>query len=181
MCSRRMIDGVCGRTQVLQQMGEAGTRQVVEDVSVEHTITGIDSKGPGTARSCRCTHLMASLVCCTLRSGGCAARRFSSMSSGALLQPLLLVAFRQILLPPVSIPHCEQRQHCLLAGVYVVMVIRASSKNPVTGKRIQDDRVCNIHHMVDGKLARMKDFRGESACAILPAFYYICGLLTSFD
>ena len=45
------------------------------------------------------------------------------------------------------------------------MVTRASSRNPVTGKRVRDDRVCNIHHIVDGKLARMEDFRGEPACA----------------
>jgi hypothetical protein len=45
------------------------------------------------------------------------------------------------------------------------MVIQASSQNPVTGKRVRDDRVCNIHHFLDGKLARMEDFRGEPACA----------------
>jgi hypothetical protein len=47
------------------------------------------------------------------------------------------------------------------AGVYIVMVIRASSKNPMTGKSIKDHRVCNIHHMVEGRLARMEDFAGE--------------------
>lgn len=39
----------CACPQVLQQMGDAGTRQVVEDMSIEHMITGVDSKRPGAA------------------------------------------------------------------------------------------------------------------------------------
>lgn len=43
----------------------------------------------------------------------------------------------------------------------------------MTGKRVTNDRVCNIHHMVDGKLARMEDFRGEPKVAPkLPAIHH---------
>ena len=53
------------------------------------------------------------------------------------------------------------------------MVIRASLQNPTTSKRTKDDRVCNIHHFVDGKLARMEDFRGMPFRADRPAVHFL--------
>jgi hypothetical protein len=41
------------------------------------------------------------------------------------------------------------------------MVMRASMKNPTTGKSFKDLRACHVLQMVDGKLARFDDFAGD--------------------
>jgi hypothetical protein len=52
-------------------------------------------------------------------------------------------------------------------GVYVVMVMRASMKNPTTGKSFRDLRACHVLQMVDGKLARFDDFAGGDPARVL--------------
>ena len=55
----------------------------------------------------------------------------------------------------------DQAASCVRSGVYVVMVMRASIKNPTTGKTFRDLRACHVLQMVDGKLARFDDFAGD--------------------
>lgn len=49
------------------------------------------------------------------------------------------------------------------------MVMRASMKNPTTGKSFKDLRACHVLQMVDGKLPRFDDFAGEDPAGGLSA------------
>jgi hypothetical protein len=86
MCSRG------GWPQVLQQMEQAGTRQLVEDVSIEHMIAGIDNKGAGVAPVYQRLSLHARFnVLGLLRTSwqGLCCRRVVPTSSVTLLQPVV--------------------------------------------------------------------------------------------